>query len=205
MENKAKTVPLKDVKSEVKSDDKVILIKKNRSVFSNQRTKKGYNARTSKYISEIIERKRIVKVVKGGRKFRFSILLVVGDKKGSVGFALGKANEIPNAARKARARAEKSLFVFELDKVNGTIAHSVTGKYSKSLVIMHPAKKGTGVIAGGSARTVLELCGIENIYTKVHGSRNKLNIIKATLDCLKQLKQQQYLYNIRLADKNGTI
>lgn len=134
----------------------------------------------------LVSVRRVTKVVKGGRTMRFSALVVVGDRNGSVGIATGKASEVPMAVEKATERAKKNMK--KINIVNGTIPHETVGKFSTSNILLMPAKPGCGVIAGGSARSVLELAGIKDIVTKIHGSTNKINCVKATLNGLLSLK-----------------
>ena len=128
----------------------------------------------------------ITKVVKGGRRYRFSAIVVVGDKKGRVGLGTGKAIEVPDAIKKATEDAKKNLINVPI--VNTTIPHEVTGIYGAGRVFLRPAPAGTGVIAGGPVRAVVELAGIENIGTKSLGSNNKQNVVLATIDGLKNIK-----------------
>ncbi len=132
---------------------------------------------------KVVTIKRVTKVVKGGRTFRFAALVVVGDENGHVGVGLGKAMEIPDAIRKGKEDAAKHLVYVERNE-HDSIYHEIHGKYGSSSVLLKPAPEGTGVIAGGPARAVIELAGIKNIRTKSLGSRNKKNVVNATLEGL---------------------
>ncbi|MBQ3552425.1 MAG: 30S ribosomal protein S5 [Clostridia bacterium] len=138
---------------------------------------------------------RVSKTVKGGRNMRFSALVVVGDRKGRVGIGMGKAAEVPEAMRKAVEDAKRH--VVSVPIVNGTIPHAVEGKFSKGHVRMLPAPEGTGVIAGGPARAVLEMAGVTDIRTKSYGSNNPANCVKATLDGLLQLRTVEQIARLR--------
>ena len=138
---------------------------------------------------------RVAKVVKGGRTLRFSALVVVGNGKGLVGVGNGKANEVPEAIEKATAAAKRNLISVPI--VGTTIPHNVVGKFGSSTVNMFPAPQGTGVIAGGSARAVVELAGIKDIVTKAHGSNNKINGVKATIEGLKLLRTKEEVAALR--------
>jgi len=137
----------------------------------------------------VIEIARVAKVVKGGRRFQFRVTVVVGDKKGTISMGVGKANAVPDAMRKASERARKNMRVVNLSGT--TIPHEVLGKVAGARVMLKPASPGTGVIAGGGVRAVLEVAGVRDILTKSQGSANVLNVVQATFDALSQLKSPQ--------------
>lgn len=134
----------------------------------------------------VVTIKRVTKVVKGGRNMRFTALVVVGDKNGHVGVGLGKATEIPEAIRKGKEEATKKLVEVPIDE-NGSVPHDLTGKFGSASVLIKRAPEGTGIIAGGPARNVLELAGYKNIRTKSLGSNNKQNVVLATIEGLSNL------------------
>lgn len=136
--------------------------------------------------TKLVTTRRVCKVVKGGRNSSFAALVVAGDGKGRVGIGMGKATEVPEAIKKAEQAARRGMKKISL---NGTsIPHEALGKFSCSKVLLRPAPEGSGVIAGGSVRAVLELCGINNITTKCYGSRNPINVVKATMNALESLR-----------------
>jgi small subunit ribosomal protein S5 len=137
----------------------------------------------------VIEIARVAKVVKGGRRFQFRVTVVLGDKKGTISMGVGKANAVPDAMRKASERARKNMRVVNLSGT--TIPHEVLGKVAGARVMLKPASPGTGVIAGGGVRAVLEVAGVRDILTKSQGSANVLNVVQATFDALSQLKSPQ--------------
>ena len=145
---------------------------------------------------KVVSIKRVTKVVKGGRNFRFSALVVVGDKKGHVGAGMGKAAEIPEAIRKGKEDATKNLVNVAVDE-NGSIPHDFLGKFGSASVLLKKAPEGTGVIAGGPARSVIELAGITNIRTKSLGSNNKQNVVLATIAGLSQIKTPEEVARLR--------
>ena len=144
----------------------------------------------------VVTIKRVTKVVKGGRNFRFTALVVVGDRNGHVGAGLGKATEIPEAIRKGKEDAIKSLISLPMDE-NKSIPHDFIGKFGSASVLMKKAPEGTGIIAGGPARAVLELAGLKNIRTKSLGSNNKQNVVLATIAGLSELKTPEEVAKLR--------
>ncbi len=145
---------------------------------------------------KVVTIKRVTKVVKGGRNFRFTALVVVGDGNGHVGAGLGKSIEIPDAIRKGKEDASKQLVTVALDE-NNSITHDFIGKYGSASVLLKKAPEGTGIIAGGPARVVCELAGIKNIRTKSLGSNNKQNVVLATIAGLSQLKTPEEVAKMR--------
>ena len=145
---------------------------------------------------KVVSIKRVTKVVKGGRNFRFAALVVVGDRNGHVGAGLGKAGEVPEAIRKAKEDAKKNIIELPLDE-NGSVPHDFLGKFGSASVLLKRSPEGTGIIAGGPARNVLELAGFKNIRTKSLGSNNKQNVVLATINGLSQLKTPEQVAALR--------
>ena len=153
------------------------------------------NEQVSEFKEKLVSVNRVTKVVKGGRNFRFAALVVVGDENGRVGCGLGKATEIPEAIRKAVEDAKKHLVT--VARLNSTIPHEATGYFGTGKVVLLPAPEGTGVIAGGPARAVLGLCGIKDIRTKSYGTNNPINMVKATIQGLAQLRTAEEVAKMR--------
>ena len=137
----------------------------------------------------IVDIGRVTKVVKGGRRFRFTALVVVGNKKGLVGFGFGKAKEVPDAMKKAVDDAFKNIVEIKLK--GSTIPHDVEVKYNASKILLKPASEGTGIIAGGAMRSVLEVAGVRNVLSKAYGSTNPINVVRATIDALANMKSPE--------------
>ena len=144
---------------------------------------------------KVISINRVTKVVKGGRNFRFSVLVVVGDENGHVGIGMAKAVEIPDAIRKAIQDAKKNMIKVPLKET--TVPHEIIGRYGAGRVLIKPAKEGTGIIAGGPVRAVMELAGVRDIRTKSLGSNNPRNVVNATMEALKSLKNSEEVAKVR--------
>ena len=151
--------------------------------------------KVTEYKERLLRISRVSKTVKGGRRMSFSVLAAVGDEKGKVGIGLGKANGVPEAIRKAVASAKKNMVDVSLK--GGTLPHEQIGKYNATSVLLKPASKGTGVIAGSSTRELLELAGVKDVLTKIRGSKNKDNVARATLEGLKQLRSVEQVAKLR--------
>ncbi|WP_422397189.1 30S ribosomal protein S5 [Spiroplasma endosymbiont of Panorpa germanica] len=151
------------------------------------------------YEEKVVKINRVTKVTKGGRRFRFAAVVVIGDKKGRVGLGTGKANEVPDAIKKAVKEAKKSLIKVSLSGT--TVPHEVIGHYGAGRVLIKPAKKGTGVIAGGPARAVIELAGVHDVYAKSLGSNTPINMIRATIEGLKSMQTPESIARLRSNSK----
>ncbi|WP_027185854.1 30S ribosomal protein S5 [Desulfovibrio inopinatus] len=147
------------------------------------------------HIEKIVYLNRVAKVVKGGRRFSFSALVVVGDGQGSVGYGLGKANEVPEAIRKASEQAKKSMV--EIPLIDGTLPYEVLGRFGAGRVMLKPASKGTGIIAGGPVRAIMEAVGIHDILTKAIGTNNPHNVLRATMAGLESIRSAEYVGALR--------
>lgn len=165
----------------------------------------GKKPQQQEVVSDIEERvvavNRVAKVVKGGRRFSFSALVIVGDKKGRVGFGLGKAKEVPDAIRKASQEASKKMILIPVEK--GTIPHTVLGEFDAGKILFHPAAEGTGIKAAGACRTILELAGVKDVLTKSLRGSNPHNVVKATFTALKDLRSVNQIAQARGVDTKG--
>ena len=157
---------------------------------------KRVDERQDEFDYNVVAIKRVTKVVKGGRNMRFAALIVVGDRKGHVGVGVGKAAEIPEAIRKAREEAKKKLITVPINEA-GSVPYGYTGKFGSAEVLLKTAPEGTGIIAGGPARSVLDLAGYRNIRTKSLGSKNKQNVVLATLEGLRAIRDPEKIAKLR--------
>ncbi|MDY2888718.1 MAG: 30S ribosomal protein S5 [Candidatus Caccosoma sp.] len=195
MAEEEKVVEQQEVKQEVKSETKNDAPRGKRPFNKN-----GRRPLREKKQDDIEERtvavNKVCKTVKGGRKLRFSSLIVAGDKKGHVGMGTGKAKEVPDGIKKASERARKTQITVPMIKGN-TIPHTVVGRHGACKVFLRPAPEGTGIVAGGPVRAVLELAGVRNIYSKVYGSRTSINMVRATVNAIENLKTVEKVAALR--------
>lgn len=182
----------------VKKENKPQSDRFERKPRNNSRDRKSFNVQAKQYEEKVIDIARVTTVVKGGRRFSFSAYVVVGDKKGKVGFGHGKANEVQDAIKKAVKDAQKNIFTVPV--VNGTIPHEINEKFLASKVQLRPAPKGAGIIASNTVRAVVELAGYTDISTKTYGSRTKQNIVQATVNALKKVRTVEEIAKLRDID-----
>ena len=154
------------------------------------------------YEERVVAINRVTKVVKGGKRMKFSALVVIGNGKGKFGFGTGKSGEVPDAIKKAVDNAKRNLMDVKIVE-GGTIPHDIIGKFGATNVFLKPAPEGTGIVAGGPVRAILELSGVKNVYSKVYGSRNKINIIRATADALANEKDFDKVMSLRKGGKEN--
>ena len=193
-ETKAEAAPEAEIKADAPKKDE----KKGRRKPSPRKPKPQIE---SEFEERVVAVNRVAKVVKGGRRFSFSALMIVGDKKGRVGFGLGKAKEVPEAIRKATQAAQKNLIPVPID--GGTIPHQVLGEFDAGKILFKPASEGTGVKAAGACRAIMELAGVRNVLTKSTRGNNPHNVVKATFAALKQLRSAEQVAAVRGKDAKG--
>ena len=188
------------VNDEKKNEKKHVSAKQTNSKNDKKNTPKSFNKKPKTSIDGFFEKvvaiKRISKTTKGGRSLRFSVLAIVGDKKGQVGFGMGKSIEIPNAMKKAVKNAKSNIFKVIMNK-KGTLYHEVIGRSCAARVLLKPAPDGTGIVAGGAIRAVIEAAGYKDVYTKNLGRNTAVNMVRATIDGLKQQKTPSYIAKMR--------
>ena len=177
---------------EEKAQDSKRRLNKNKKNFQRQPRKEV----VKEYEERVVQINRVTKVVKGGKRMKFSALVVIGNGKGKFGFGTGKSGEVPDAIKKAVEKAKRQVVDVKIVKGN-TIPHEIIGKFGATTVFLRPAPEGTGIIAGGPVRAVIELSGIKNVYSKVHGSRTKINVIRATYDALVNQKDYKAVMALR--------
>ncbi len=159
------------------------------------RESRRFDKEPKEFFEEVAQVDRVTRVVKGGRRFRFRASVVVGNRKGKVGFGIAKGNDVSEAVKNAVKKAKKNMIVIPL--TGFSIAHLVEGKFKGSRVLLKPASAGTGVIAGGGVRIVMDLAGVKNVLSKIHGSTNRLNAIQATLKALSLLRSKKEIFRLR--------
>ncbi|WP_339033999.1 30S ribosomal protein S5 [Spiroplasma endosymbiont of Cantharis rufa] len=192
---KTESTPKVDSNNQDKRETRPNTNNNNRPNGQRRDSKFNRNREDNPYEERVVTINRVTKVTKGGRRFRFAAVVVIGDKKGRVGLGTGKANEVPDAIKKAIKEARKSLIRIPL--AGSTVPHDVMGHYGAGKVMIKPARKGTGVIAGGPVRAVVELAGISDIYTKSLGSNTPINMIRATLEGLQQMQTPEQIARLR--------
>jgi small subunit ribosomal protein S5 len=175
------------------------MVQRDRGDRGPRRDRRRDDDEQSDYIEKVVFINRVAKVVKGGRRFSFTAIVVVGDGAGRVGFGMGRANEVPEAIRKGGVIARRSMIQVPMRQGTGTIAHDTMSQFKASKVIMRPASTGTGLIAGGAVRAVMEAAGVTDVLTKSLGSNNPVNVVRATLDGLKALRQPEEVVRQRHA------
>ena len=194
MAEEEKVVAQQEVKAEVKSTTKNDSPRGKRPFNKNGR--RPLREKKDDIEDRTVAVNKVCKTVKGGRKLRFSSLVVAGDKKGHVGMGTGKAKEVPDGIKKAADRARKTQITVPMVKGN-TIPHAIVGRHGACRVFLRPAPEGTGIVAGGPVRAVLELAGIRNIYSKVYGSRTSINMVRATVNAIESLKTVEKVAALR--------
>ncbi|MBO8427658.1 MAG: 30S ribosomal protein S5 [Firmicutes bacterium] len=196
VENQEVQAEVKETTENVETNENAQNAKKGAPRGKRPFTKRAPKAEVKEYEERVVTINRVTKVVSGGKRMKFSAVVVIGNGKGKYGFGSGKSGEVPDAIKKAVEKAKRNTFNIELANAK-SISHEIIGKFGATEVFLKPAPEGTGIIAGGAVRAILELAGIQNVYSKVYGSRTPINVIRATHNALSNLKSYKGVKALR--------